>query len=420
MVTIFFITTLLLMVIGVPIATSIGLASIIYILIEGIEPLVIVQKLMSGVNVAALLAIPMFVLVGELMNVGGIATRLLNFANTLVGKTYGGLGIITILACMLFAAISGSSVAVAATFGSIMIPAMIKKNYDESFAGAIVATASPIGSIIPPSITLILYGVLTNTSIKDLYLAGIPAGILVGIALIIVTILISKKKGFKGGDKPFSLKEFGQATIKAFWAFGTPIILIGGVFGGWFTPTESAVIGVVYGLIVGIFIYRDMKFKNLLEIFTKSAKISAEIMVIIANAMLFAYVLTYEQIPQTIVKGLLTITDNPILILLIINLILLIAGTFMESSAIIIILVPLLLPVISTLNIDPVLFGIIVTVNTAIGMATPPLGITLYTASKVGQLKVERVSYWSLPFIFVMIAILVLITFFPEIVLFTI
>lgn len=420
MVTFFFLITLLLMVIGVPIAISIGLASIIYILMEGMEPMIIIQKLMSGVNVAALLAIPMFVLVGEIMNVGGIATRLLNFANTLVGRSYGGLGVITIIACMLFAAISGSSVAVAATFGSIMIPAMIKKGYNENFAGAIVSTASPIGSIIPPSITLILYGVLTGTSIKDLYLAGIPAGILVGVALILVTIIISKKKSFKGEDKPFSFKEFARATTKALWAFGTPIILIGGVFGGWFTPTESAVVGVVYGLFVAVFVYKVISIKDLIEIFSKTARLSGEIMIIIANAMLFAYILTNEQIPQTIVKGLLTITDNPIIILLIINLILLVAGTFMESSAIIIILVPLLIPVIANLDIDPVLFGIIVTINTAIGMATPPLGITLYTASKVGQLKVEKVSLWTLPFILSMIVVLFLITIFPKIVMFMI
>jgi C4-dicarboxylate transporter DctM subunit len=368
--------------------------------------------------VPSLLAIPLFVLAGELMNVGGIANRLLKLANSVIGNISGGLAIVTIISCMFFGAISGSAVATAATFGAIMIPAMMRSGYNPSFSGAVVATASPLGSIIPPSISLILYGVLSNTSIADLYLVGIPAGIMIGIALLIVAYIISKKQGYKDQLEPFHVKNVFSALREAVWALGTPVILIGGIFGGIFTPTESAVVAVVYAIIIGLFIYKDLKWKDILAIFFRSAKTSAEIMFIISNAMLFAFVLTYERIPQTIVEAFMSLSDNPVVILLVINLILLFVGTFMETSAILIIIVPLFLPVISQIGVDPVLFGIIVTINTAIGMATPPFGITLYTASSIGKLRVEKVAYWSLLPILAMIVVMFIITYVPNSVLF--
>lgn len=418
MITFFFVSAIVMLLIGFPIALSIGLASIFYILLNEITPMTIVQKLFTGVDVPSLLAIPMFILVGELMNVGGIANRLLRLANSIVGNVSGGLAMVTILACMLFGAISGSAVATAATFGAMMIPAMIKRGYDPNFSGAVVATASPLGSIIPPSITLILYGVLSNTSIADLYLVGFPAGIMIGLALMLVAYFISKRQGYKDELEPFQVRNVLLALKDAAWALGTPIILFGGIFGGIFTPTESAVIAAIYAIIVGLFIYKDLHWKDIWSIFFRSARISAEIMFIIANAMLFAFVLTYERIPQSIVEAFLSLSDSAVIILLIINLILLFVGTFMETSAILIIIVPMFLPVISQLGVDPVLFGIIVTINTAIGMATPPFGITLYAASGIGKLRVEKVAYWSLLPILAMIAVMFFITYVPESVMF--
>lgn len=413
MVYLFFILTAILFFLGMPVAIAVGLPSIFYILLMDFENLVIIQQLFSGVNVEAFLAIPMFILVGELMNSGGMANRLLNLANSMVGKISGGLGIVAVLSVMFFSAISGSAVATAATFGALLIPAMVQRGYDKNFSGAVIASAAPMGAIIPPSITLILYGVMTQTSIKDLYMAGIPAGILFGLGLIIVIVIISRKRGYKGSNQPFSIKELSKALLQSLWALGAPIILIGGVFGGWFTPTESGVVAVVYAIIVCMFIYKELKFKEIINALFRTAKVSSEIMIIIANAMLFAYVLTYESIPQKIVQYFLSVTDNLLIILLIINILFLIAGTFMESSAIVILLVPLTMPIIMEFNFDPVLFGIIVTINTAIGMATPPLGLTLFTASRVGNLKVQEVSYRTLPFIIISILILFIITYIP-------
>jgi len=412
MVSIFFLSAAIMMIIGIPISITIGGASLIYILMTGIQPMIIIQRLFSGVNVASLLAIPFFILAGDLMNNGGIAKRLVRFANVFVGGYTGGLAIVTVMGCMFFAAISGSGVATAAAMGAIMIPEMVKNGYDKKFAAAVVATGSPIGVIIPPSITFILYGVITQSSITDLYLAGIPAGIIMGIVLIGVSAYLSRKRGYKGTGGKSTTKEKLLAFRDASWALGTPVILIGGVFGGIFTPTESAVVAVVYALIVGIFIYKDLKIKDVCKVFMGSAKTTTQIMFIIANATLFAYVLSYERIPQMIIEG------NPVILLLLINLMLLIAGTFMETTAIMIILVPLLWPVASKLGIDVVHFGLIVTVNTAIGLVTPPFGVCLFTTSTVAGVPLEKLSKEVLIFIAAMLLALLFITFVPQSILF--
>jgi C4-dicarboxylate transporter DctM subunit len=418
MVSVFFISAATMLIIGVPVAITIGAASLIYILAQGIQPMIIIQRLFSGVNVAALLAIPFFILAGDLMNSGGIAKRLVKFANIFVGRFTGGLAIVTVLACMFFAAISGSGVATAAAIGAIMIPEMVKSGYDRTFASAVVASASPIGVIIPPSISFVLYGVITQSSISDLYLVGIPAGIIMGITLIIISIYFSTKRDYKGTYTKSSIKEKLIALKEAGWAIGTPIILIGGVFGGIFTPTESAVVAVVYAIIVGIFIYKDMKIKDIPKIFLESSKTTAKIMFIIANATLFAYVLSYERIPQMIVQGFFNLSTNPFILLLLINLMLLIAGTFMETTAIMIILVPLLWPIARQIGVDVAHFGIIVTVNTAIGLMTPPFGVCLFTTSSVGGVPLEKLSKEAMLFLGIMVLVLLFITYVPQSVMF--
>lgn len=423
LVVLFFISSVVMLLIGVPISITIGAASLLYILMGGIQQLIAVQKLFAGINSVALLAIPFFVLAGDLMNTGGIAKRLVRLANAVIGNMTGGLAIVTILGCMFFAAISGSGVATAAALGSIMIPAMVESGYDKVFATSIVASASPIGVVIPPSISFVVYGVLTGTSIADLYLAGIPAGIIVGISLIIVSIFICKKRGYKGAvnsqmSRQEKVRELWIAFKDSIWALGTPIILIGGVFGGVFTPTESAVVAVVYAIIVGLFIYREMNLKELPKVILGSAKTAAKIMFIIANASLFAYVLTYEKIPQMVVQALLSITTNEFLLILIINVIMLIAGTFMETSAILIIMVPLFIPVLNQIGMDLTHFGIIATTNTAIGLLTPPFGVCLFTSASVAKIPVEVLSKKIMPFLIAMIVALMVITYVPQSVMF--
>ncbi len=429
LVLIFFISTAIFLLFGVPIGMTIGASSLLYILMSGMQDLIAVQKLFAGINSVALLAIPFFVLAGDLMNTGGIAKRLVRLANAFIGDMTGSLGLVTILGCMFFAAISGSGVATAAALGAIMIPAMVNAGYDKAYATSIVASASPIGVIIPPSISFVVYGVLTGSSVADLYLAGIPAGIIVGVSLMLVNYVISKKHGYRGAKRESLAEVEGMeiedgksekiAALKdSIWALGTPIILIGGVFGGIFTPTESAVVAVVYALIVGLFVYRDMKIQQVAGIFLQSSKTAARIMFIIANASLFAYVLTYEKIPQMIVAGLLTITTNKFLILLIINIILLVAGTFMETSAILIIMVPLLMPMLAQIGMDLTHFGIVITVNTALGLLTPPFGVCLFTSSSVGKVPVEVLSRKIAPFLIAMIIALMIITYIPQSVMF--
>lgn len=422
LVTLFFVAAGVMLLLGVPVSITIGGASLLYIFTSGMNGMVAVQKVFAGVNSVALLAIPFFVLAGDLMNTGGIAKRLVRLANAYLGHRTGGLATIAIVGCMFFAAISGSGVATAAAIGSILIPAMVSKGYERNFACSVIASSSPIGVVIPPSISFVVYGVLTGTSISDLYLAGIPAGIIMGISLMVTAYIISKKRGYKGvaisEDKAVVRKERRDALKDAIWAIITPLILIGGVFGGIFTPTESAVVAVVYAIIVGIFIYKDMKWSDIPQIFLRSAKTAVSIMFIIGNACLFAYVLTYERIPQQIVEGLLSLTTNNLVLLLIINLVLLVAGTFMETSAILIIMVPLLLPIINQMGMNLVHFGIMITVNTAIGLLTPPFGVCLFTTARIGGTSIEALSKKVGWFLLALIVSLLIITYVPQLVMF--
>jgi C4-dicarboxylate transporter DctM subunit len=416
MVSILFLIALITFLIGAPMAVALGLAAVSYILLSDMAPNIILQRLFAGVDITAFLAIPFFILAGNLMLTGGLAHRLIRFANSMVGSLSGGLAIVTILGCMFFASISGSALATAAVLGTILIPAMVKHGYDTRFATAVVGSASPIGVIIPPSVTFIIYGSSTNTSIKDLYMAGLPAGIILGVVLAIVAYIMARRYGYVGEQKPFDIKEFWASFKDAIWALGTPIIMVGGVFGGLFTPTESAVIAVLYALVIGLFVYKELKLKDLIPIFFDSAKTTGSLMFIVANAALFAYVMTIENIPQTVVQSMLSITENPILLLLIINIILLAAGAIMETIAIIIVMVPLFMPVVEMIGMDPVVFGVIVVVNTAIGMVTPPFGLTLLTASSVAKIGMEQTLKQVTPFILASILVLLLITYFPDVV----
>ncbi len=426
MIAAFFITAVVLLLIGVPISITVGASSLVYILGTGMSPLVVAQRLFAGIDTVSFIAIPMFILAGDIMNRGGLAKRIVRLCSKVVGDIHGGLAIVTIIACMFFAAISGSGVATAAAMGAIMIPSMVEAGYSRNYAAAVVGSASPIGVIIPPSISYIIYAVLANCSVTGLYKAGIPAGLVMGLSLMVVSYVIAKRRGYKGSTASREELRKAEEEIRearkdmtpwqricdsSIWALFTPIIIIGGVFGGLFTATESAVVAVLYSLIVGLFIYKGLSFKELPKLFANSAIGAAKIMFVIANAQLFAYIISYARVPQMILSGFDSLKLPSFAILLLINLILLIAGTFMETSAIILICTPIFLPVVLQLGMDPIHFGIIITANTAIGLLTPPFGVCLFTTASVAKIKVQSIFKEIVPFIIAMIVAILIITF---------
>ncbi|WP_406944858.1 TRAP transporter large permease [Halobacillus sp. SY10] len=404
---------ILLFLINVPIAVTLGMAATIVFLIEGnLSIIVIVQRMFNSVDSFPLLAVPFFILAGKLMENGGISRRLIHFANVIVGRVKGGLAIVSIVACAFFAAISGSAAATTAAVGSLLIPAMVKKGYDKSFSTALQAAGGTVGIMIPPSVPLVLYGVTAGVSISDLFLAGIVPGVLVVGSLIVLVFFISVKEGYGGGES-HSFKEFLRAFADAILALLMPVIILGGIYGGIFTATEAAVVAVVYGLIVGVFIYREIKLPDLTEIFSSSVVISAVIMFIIAGASAFGYYLTRERIPAQLTEAMLGVTDNWIIALLIINLLLIFVGIFLETSAAIIILTPILVPIANAMGINLTHFGIIMIVNLAIGFITPPVGVNLFVAANIAGTKFEKLVRAIIPFIIIMIIDVLIVSFLP-------
>ncbi len=398
---------------NIPIAFSLGLASAITLLVSGNVPLVVVpQRLTTSVDSFPFMAVPFFILAGSLMESGGISRRLINFANTLIGWISGGLGLVSIVACMFFAAISGSGAATTAAIGSIMIPAMVRRKYDVGFSSAVQAAGGLIGVIIPPSIPMVTYGVLTGVSIGAMFVGGFGPGVLMGLSLMAVTYFKSKKEGY-GGEPKASFKEIVTSFKDAILALLTPVIILGGIYGGMFTPTEAAVVSVMYSFIVGFFIYKELSFKNLPKILTDSAASTAIIMILIAGATLFGWILTNNMIPQQIASAILSISSNKFVILLLINIVLLIVGTFLDTTAAIIILVPILFPVITQVGIDPLHFGLIVCVNLAVGMITPPFGVCLFVACGIGKISLEEVVKNILPFLIVLVIDVFIVTYVP-------
>ncbi|KAB7707168.1 TRAP transporter large permease subunit [Bacillus aerolatus] len=407
-----------LLALSVPIAVAIGLSSVIAIIFAGNIPLdVLAQKTFTSIDSFPLMAIPFFILAGTLMEKGGIAKRLIRFSNSLVGSLTGGLGMVVVVTSMFFAAISGSGVATTAALGSILIPAMIKKGYDRSYAGALQAISGELGVIIPPSVSMILFGVATGVSIGDLFLAGIIPGILIGASLILMVFIISKRRGYKG-ESNIPKGEVLAAFKDALLALFMPIIILGGIYGGVFTPTEAAAVAVAYSFIVGFFIYKEIKVKDLVAILSKSMITTSIVMFIIANAGLFSFILTREGIPQKVATFFSEVTASPIVFLLIINILLLIIGMFFDGGIAIIILAPLLTPAAVALGIDPVHFGIIMITNLAIGMCTPPLGVNLFVACQIANIRLDQITKAILPFLAIMIIDVLLISYLPQLSLF--
>jgi C4-dicarboxylate transporter DctM subunit len=404
------------LILGIPIAISIGLAALLTLAISTNVPLVVIaQRMYAAVDSFPMMAIPYFIVAGGLMERGGISRRLINFAGSLVGSLSGGLGQVTVLTSMFFSAISGSGPATTAAIGSIMIPAMEKNNYDRSFATALQATAGALGPLIPPSILFITFGVATDVSIGDLFLAGVIPGALVGLSLMIVVYVISKKNGYVGTNKKTGIGEVFKSAREAFWALLMPLIILGGIYGGIFTPTEAAVVSAVYGLVIGIFVYGELKLKDLPDIFVKSAVTSAMVMYVIATASAFSWIMSNKQIPMRIANFIIDIAPNSFVLFLFLNILLLLTGCFIELNAAIVILAPLMMPIMLKMGIDPIHFGAIMVTNLCLGLVTPPLGVNLYVACGISNLKIEDVSKALIPFLGAAIIALLLITYIPVI-----
>jgi len=416
MLAILFVSLLVLMVFNVPIAASIGFASFAALTVGQTAPLlVVVQRMFTGLDSTVLLAIPMFIFAGRIMSDGGISKRIIDLSYSVVGWIPGSLGIVTVISCMFFAAISGSAPATVAAIGGIMVPTMIDDGYPAGFAAALVAAGGVIGCIIPPSIPFVNYGLITGVSVGDLFMAGFVPGIMMGIALIIPTVFLSIKNKWGRNLVKFNFKQFFIALKNSILGILMPVIILGGIYSGWFTPTEAASVACVYGIIVSIFIYKEISFKELPDVTFDSAKTAATILFIVATANSFAYIISTLQVPQMLTLWVTSFTTSKYIILLLINVILLINGCFMEETATTFIYAPMLFPLVTSVGVNPIHFGVIMVMNMTIGLITPPLGINLFVAQGLDK----RASFSAIcknvmPLFIAETIVLLLVTFIPD------
>lgn len=411
-----FLTLIVCLVLTVPIGFSLAIASLAYILYtKQLTFGFIAQNLVTGCDSFPTMAIPFFVFAGELMGGGGISRRLLNVANVFFGRIRGGLAIVTVVVCMFFAAISGSGPATVAAVGGMVVPTMLQKGYDKKFVLALIAAAGSIGVIIPPSIPMVIYSVTTNSSVSKLFLAGFVPGILIGLVLILYSYFYARSHGYKGDEEPFSAKRALKEVKDSIWALLSPVIILGGIYGGIFTPTEAAAVSVIYSLVIGCLVYKELNLSQLATVTKNACETTATILIVIGCAAGFSKVLTLGRVPVTVATFLTSLTDSKILILLLINVLLLIVGCFMETLCAIMILAPILFPVVTAMGVDVTHFGIIMVVNLAIGFITPPLGVNLFVASRVGETTLDTVIKGIIPFLVLMIVVLLAITYIPAI-----
>ncbi|HAI85559.1 MAG TPA: C4-dicarboxylate ABC transporter permease [Firmicutes bacterium] len=404
-----------LMLLNIPIAVALGLASMVALFFGPMAtpPLLVVQRMFTAVDSFPFMAIPFFMLAGGLMEGGGISKRLVNFSKTLVGPVPGGLGIITIVSSAFFGAISGSNPATVASIGGIMIPAMIKAGYPKPYAAAIAAAAGTLGVIIPPSIPMVTYGVVSGCSIGDLFIAGLIPGIAIALLLTLVVLVQARRLGLRG-DRRYSWREIGAAARDAAWALLMPIIVLGGIYGGVFTPTEAAAVAVVYSLIVGLFVYREFTIKDLPKTLVKAGISTSVVLFVIAASSSFSWLITSARIADTVTRGMMAISSSPFVLIFLINVLLLFLGTFLETQAIILLVAPILIPLAARIGLDPLALGIIMVVNTSVGMITPPMAVNLFVACGVADLKIEEISKPILPLLAVEIAFCLFMSNFPQ------
>ena len=415
MVAVLFITFLACLALGFPVAFSLGISSLTYFLGNGMSLYMFAQRFFGGLNSFTLLCIPGFVLCGSLMNQGGITERLIGFVNKIVGHITGGLAIANVGVSMLFAGISGTALADTVSVGGVLIPAMIDDGYDAEFSCAITAASSCVGPIIPPSVPMIMAATMTSLSVAKMFVAGIIPGVLMGGGMILVAYVISKKRHYPKAEKMASLREILSSGKEAFFAIIMVFIILSGIVFGIVTPTEASIIAVVYGIFVGFVIYKELTIKRLLKCLRETAVSSAAIMVLVGLANVFAYILTKEQIPQMIADAMLALTTNKYIILLLINILLVFVGMFMETIAAIIILFPVLLNVVLAVGVDPIQFGVMVVLNLVIGLCTPPVGVCLFAAANIGKCKLTDVIKELMPFVVSNFIVLLLVTYVPAI-----
>lgn len=405
----------IMMAIGIPVAVSLGAAAIIYIVgFVNLPLIIVVQQMISGVDKFTLLAIPFFMMAGSLMEHGGISAKIVDFAKKILGPIPGGLALVVVLASMIFAAMTGAGAATVAAIGTILFPQMIKEGYDDDFTCALLATAGIFGPLIPPSILMVLYGVATDVSVGDMLMGGVLPGIIMGIAVAVTAIMMCKKNGIKRGKK-YSFEEILLSFKGAFWALLTPVIILGGIYSGIFSPTEAAAVATLYSLIVGMFIYKELKLKKIFEVLYISMKTTAGVMLIVATTQAFGWVLTKEQIPQLIANLFTSLSSNSLVFLFAVTILLLIAGCFLDPVPAVMIFAPILYPTSKAFNIDPIHFGVIMVVALCIGLITPPVGMNLFVASSVGNRPVHKIVSQIVPFIISVLIGLIIIIIVPSI-----
>ncbi|MCX4309049.1 MAG: TRAP transporter large permease [Desulfovibrio sp.] len=403
---------------GASIGVGLGLSSAIVLYCVLDMPLVVVvQRMFTSVDSFSFMAVPFFMLAGAFMSEGGVTKRIVDFSMAMVGALAGGLALVVAVAGMFFAALSGSSAATTAAIGSSMIDEMERRGYPRSFAAAVVASGGTVGIVIPPSITMVVYGSIANTSIADLFMAGFVPGILMGVTMCVVSWVISKKNGYQGEGK-FSLGRLLRSVRECFWALMMPVIILGGIYSGIFTPTEAAAVAAVYGALVGLFIYRELKIKDLPRTLLNAAYNTTMIMFVVGAANLFGWILTNAQVPHMLAESFAHITTNPLVFLMLVNVLLLFIGTLINASAAVVILTPILLPVALGMGIDPMFFGVLMVINLAIGCITPPVGLDLFVVSSITGISIDKVTAKVMPYLLMLLVDLVIFTWFPSIITF--
>lgn len=401
---------------GVPITFSLGIAALAGLLTSGMPLVVVVQKLWTAVDSFPLVAVPLFILAGDIMAVGGITRRLVDFAQALVGHMTSGLAMVAIVGCMFFAAVSGSAIADAAAIGGLLIPAMVRNGYHAPFAASLVASAGTIGPIIPPSIPMVLYGVMTNTSIAKLFAGGAIPGILMGLALMAWAWRVGRQRGYRGRETRASFREIVRGFVDALLAMLMPLIIIGGIISGVFTPTESGVVAVVYALGLGLFVYRELAWRDVPRLLYQSGLMTGRILFILGTASIFSWLMTVQGVPQQVTDLIAGMHLGRVGILVVINLLLLFVGTFIDTISALVIFTPLLLPLAQAAGVDPIHFGVIVAVNLTIGMITPPVGVCLFVTCGVARVTIPQILKDLVPMIAVLMVILALITYWAPLV----
>lgn len=410
-----FVLLVVLMLTGMPISIALGLTVLSFLFTMTDVPVqAVALKLFTGIEKFEIMAIPFFILAGNFLTRGGVAKRMINFATSMVGHWHGGLALSGVLACALFAAVSGSSPATVVAIGSILLPAMLKQGYPKSFGAGVVTTSGALGILIPPSIVMVMYSVSTNTSVGKLFMAGVIPGLLLAFLLGLTTWVLARKRNYPRMPSA-SLAERWRAFQRSVWGLLLIVVVIGGIYSGMFTPTEAAAVSAVYAFVIAVFVYKDLSFRQVPKVLLDSAAMSAMLLYIITNAVLFSFLMTSEGIPQAMAASIMDMGLGMVGFLLVVNLLLLLAGNVMEPSSIVLIMAPILFPVAIALGVDPVHFGIIMVVNMEIGMCHPPVGLNLYVASGITKMGITELTIAVLPWLMTMIGFLLLITYVPQI-----